>query len=99
MLPNTHDGFCCSLRDYTSFNFNSPADKATGLARQGPPHKVDVVTIEGRSNSIMRNINNHIGRTGSAPNSYVLIWILRCLYGHTHTTRHYTEARFRPQAQ
>ena len=32
-LPNTHDELCCSLRDYSSFNFNSLADKATGLAR------------------------------------------------------------------
>ena len=31
--------------------------------------------------------------------SSVFIWILRDIYGHTDTTRHYTEARFRPQAQ
>ena len=30
--------------------------------------------------------------------SSVFIRILRGIYGHTDTTRHYTEARFRPQA-
>ena len=29
----------------------------------------------------------------------VLIRILRRIYGHTDTMRHYTEARFRPQAK
>ena len=32
-------------------------------------------------------------------NSYGFIRILRSVCGHTDTTRHYTKARFRPQAQ
>ena len=36
---------------------------------------------------------------GSASNSYGFIQILRRIYGHTDTTHHYMEARFRPQAK
>ena len=43
--------------------------------------------------------NSTISVPPTHTDSSVFIRILRGIYGHTDTTRHYTEARFRHQAQ
>ena len=64
---------------------------------------VDTNTEYMDDDSALDSIFNGIDITSAVPpthtDSSVFIRISRGIYGHTDTTRHYTEARFRHQAQ